>query len=427
MNEEITIRKFIEIIFKRKIVICIFTIIATLISGIYSFLIMEPLYSSSTILLTNPIEKSNNNNEGIIGVLDTLAIYPVMSIDSYKEQVITNTVLTNAINELSQIYVNEETIQLQDLIRNISVEIISKTNLIRISVLDKDPEKATVIANCVADNFIKYISDNTKKFEKQTTSIIEEMLKDEEKKLEEQAKKMQEYLKNSHNIEQLKLEIQSLHTLIDEYKTYLIDVEKQIDSDSAALSVLLDGEKTFSGIKIDNDIKINVPLDNNNENQNIELSVGSGNELQASLVIIKTTDIETRLIQNMAEKYSLESKINELEDRLIGMQSILTEEEYKYNSIKRNYDLAEETYNAYLDRHKEAILASTANMGESTIIVLSPAITPLNPSGHGKIYYLAIGVFIGLVLGVITSFLIEFWPDNTSDHKKTLKTMDNAK
>lgn len=423
MNEEITLRELIEMILKRKWLICIITAAAILLSGIYSFFILKPTYSASATLLANPIEnKQTGITAGINEMVDSLAVFPDMTIDTYKEQVINSTVLTNTINELNLTNDSGEAIQWSTLAKKLSVEKVGNTNLLKITVKDKDPEMAAKIANSVADKFIKYVSDNTRKFGEQATAVIEEQLKNEESKLEEEAKKLKEYLANSQNIDQLKLEVQSLYNKIDSYNMQLIDTEKQIQSDTDALKVLLGGKDTFSDVNLD-DIKLNVPFDNSNSNQDLEISVKSGNELQDALVTIKATEIETRLVQNNAEKSSLEAKIKELEDRLKETQSLLAEEEYKYNAILRNYDLAEQTYNAYLDRHKEAVLAATSNIGESAIIVSAPATVPIVPSNHGKLFYLVIGTFIGLIFGVFVAFVVGYWKE--TDPRKREQFREN--
>jgi uncharacterized protein involved in exopolysaccharide biosynthesis len=227
--------------------------------------------------------------------------------------------------------------------------------------------------------------------------------------MEEQSKKMQEYLAKSQNVQQIKMEIQALYDNITKYKMDLISAEKQIASDGEALKTLLQGKNTFSGISLDNEINFNVPLDNDNTYQNIEINISSSNELQKALITIKATEIETRLIQNQAEKNSLQTKVKELENRLIDTQTILAEEEYKYNAIQRNYNLAEQTYNAYLDRHKEALVTATSNIGESTIIISSPATIPIEPSSHGKLFYIAIATFLGLFMGVFIALFGAYW------------------
>lgn len=419
-EEELTLREIIEMIFKRKRLICIITVVAILLSGIYGVFFLKPTYRASATLLANPIEsKQTDQTEGIDEMINMLAVYPNMTIDTYKEQVINSIVLTNTINELNLTDSDGKTMQWSALERSISVEIAGNTNLLKITAKNKEPEMAAKIANSIANNFIKYISNNTRKFGEQATSLIEERLEEEEEKLEEEAKKLKDYLANSQSIDQLKLELQGLSDQINTYKINLNDVEKQIKSDSETLKVLLNGKKTFSGIEQDSDIKLNVPLNNDSsdENQNIELNIDSSNKLQNALVTIKATEIETRLIQNQAEKKSLNEKIQELEDKLKDTQTMLAEEEYKYNAIQRSYNLAEQTYNAYLDRHKEAVLAASSNIGESAIIVSAPATIPIEPSNHGKLFFLAVGTFIGFVLSIFISLILTFW-ENTAPRKE---------
>lgn len=411
MRDEITLRDLINIIFKRKMLICIVTAVALFISGIYSFFIMEPEYSASTTLLANPIEnKQIDLASGITEMIDSLAIYPNMTIDTYKEQVINSTILTDVINEFNLTDSKGKKVQWRKLADKVSADVIKNTNLLKITVKNKDPEMAVKIANSVSDKFIKYISDNTRKFGEQAKSIIEESLNEEKMKLEEESKKLQEYLANSQNIEQIRLEIQSLNGKINTYNMQLVDVEKQINTDSEALSVLLNGQKKLGNVNLDNEnnIKLNIGLDDSNSSQEMEIEINSSNDLKNSLIIIKTTEIETRLIQNLAEKTSLEEKIKELEVRLKDMRTLLAEEEYKYNTVQRNYNLVEQTYNAYLDRHKKAVLAATSDVGESSIIVSEQATIPIEPSNHGKFFYLAVGTFLGLMIGITIALILGY-------------------
>ena len=410
MREEITLRELVEIIFEKKKLICIITAVAILVSGIYSFFILDPEYSASAVLLTNPIESDQNvHTDGIDDMISSLSVYPNMTIETYKEQVINSTVLSNTINELQLTNSDGKLILWDELVDAVSVEIVNKTNLLKITVKDKNPEQAAKIANSLANNFIKYISGNAKKFGEQTTSILEELLEEEERKLEEESKKLREYLANSHNIEQLKLEISSLYDKINSYSMSLINVEKQIETDTATLKVLLGDKKTISGINLDSDIKLDIPLNSGDSDQKIEINIDSSNKLQNALLTIKATELETRLIQNQAEKKSLEDKIKELEKRLKDTQTLLAEEEYKYNTIQRNYRLAEQTYNAYLERHKEAVLAASSNIGETAIIISTSATIPLKPSSHGKLFYLAIGSCAGFIISVGIALLMGYW------------------
>lgn len=404
MNKEITLREIIELIIKRKWLICIITITTLLLSAIYCFFIQKPYYSASVTLLGKPIEDKQTSITDISGMVDTVAVYPNMTLDTYKEQVINSIVLTDTINDLNLTNSDGELIQWSELARKISVDKINNTNMLRVTVNDSDPQAAAKIANSIADNFIEFISDNTRKFGEQAMSLIEEKLKEEENKIKEEAIKLKEYLSNSHNIEQLKLEKQGLLDKINQYSMKLIDVEKQIQTDSKVLEDFVGGKYASVPADNQNDIMYNIPL-----GKDVEIIITSADDLKGTLQTIKLSEIENRLLENQAEKLSLETKIDELVARLNDTQVLLAEEEYKYNAIIRDYNLAEQKYNAYSVRHKEAVLAATSSIGENAIIVSSPATEPNKPASHGKGFYLALGLSIGLLISAIVTFSMAFW------------------
>jgi len=410
MREDITIRELIEMILKGKWLICIITAASILLSGIYSFFKVVPVYSATATLLANPIKGSDGNlTKGIDEVINSLAKYPDMTIDTYKEQFINYTVLNDTIKELELTDQEGNPIRWDLLAKRIKVDIVNNANLLAVTVNDTNPEKAAKIANALANNFIDYISNNTKQIGEQSISFIEEQLKEEEKKLEEQSKIMQEYLANSHNVEQLKMEVETLYNQINNYDMQLIDVEKQIESDKVALDDVLKMQEDFTGIALDDSVDISIPL--NSDEQYIEMNIDSNNKLQKALLTIRTTEIQTRLIQNLAEKESLQSKLKDLKSRLKETQTLLAEEEYKYESIIRNYELAKQAYNAYIDRYNEALVVATSNFGKSALILASPAAIPVEPSNRGKVYYLAMGAIVGFMIGILVAFVVGYWKE----------------
>ncbi len=59
LEEEINLRELIEVIINGKVVIVAITIVAVLISGIYSFFIISPTYQATTTITVNQHFKMN--------------------------------------------------------------------------------------------------------------------------------------------------------------------------------------------------------------------------------------------------------------------------------------------------------------------------------------------------------------------------------
>lgn len=411
-TEEISLRELIEILLKGKKTIAIITIIAMVLSLLVSFFILSPQYEASTTLITSPIVSNEVEINSLKNVTDLINQYPSMTVETYKEQIKTPQLLEKTIKELELKNDKGEYISISSLAKKTTVNSIKDTNLITIKVNDIDPEKATLIANTLSDNFIDLISENNRKIGEQAAKTIEEQIKVEEKNLNAKSKKLAEYISQNKSVTELKSEVNSIISQLTSYKATLNDIEKSIERDKAALTVLLGANEGMSSINL-NDISINI-TNNGNITEEIQTDINQPDELQAALLRIKTTEIETNLIKNIAEKEALDAKIQELKNGLKESQTTLAEEEYKYNSVNREFQLANQAYNAYQQRHKEAVLAAAAEIGKSSIIISSYAITPEYPVSPNKKLNLAISLVLGLMIGIFVVFFKSYWKDTAA-------------
>lgn len=441
MKSEISIRELIEILLKGKWIIIIAVIITSIISEIGSIILVKPVYEAVAILSTTPMTSDNKTTTTDIdynAMIDTIGKYPDMTVDTYKEQFINPVVLSETISELNLLDKNGKKISNNALAQRINVSTIEGTNLLKVIVKDSDSARSAEIANTLSKKVIEFISDSTKKLGVASTVKIEELMKDEEAKLEEQAKILQEYINVSPNVDQMKLEVTSLNDKIIKYKSDLYDVEEKIMSDQTALNEL---KGSNQGADVSDHIKVNIPIktdnntnsntNNNTDNKADNDTVGNNDnskdndielqfdlnssKLDASITTIGITEMKLRLVQNSAKQNSLNTKIGDMEKRLNEVQSELTIEEYKYNALKRKYDLAEQTYNSYLDRYKQAVITAASDLGDSAIIISSPATTPVEESGHGRMFYLAVGATLGVMIGILVVYFKAYW--KTSDPK----------
>ena len=297
-----------------------------------------------------------------------------MSVETYKEQFLNSEVLQAAIKELDLKDESGNLMKIRSLREKVTVEVIDGTNLIKVSVRDRDPQLASDIVNTLNEKFIDFITAMTKRKSLQAVEAITEQLEVEKKALDEEAKKKRDYLMSSQDIEILNQEIVTLRDQLTAYKSSLIDVDKQIEADLISLKTM---EK--SGIRSNIDIveiesKIQLKgtqtggqavLGENGENSNsnnansykatdsstmeqaIEIKLTNTSNLSDAMLTAQRTQIETRLVQNVSEKEVLEKKIDELQQRLSDLRATLATEEYKYNEVMRDYELAEASFEAY--------------------------------------------------------------------------------
>lgn len=149
-NDEIDLKKFFRILWKSKETIIIITIIAILLGFIYTMYILKPKYTAYTKLI---MVQTNSNKDSSQGVTSTDVSLNDKLISTYQSLATTNSVVREVINNLN-LDENED-----ELKNEISVTTEKSTQVLKISVTDDDPQKATDIANELSNVFAKKVSE----------------------------------------------------------------------------------------------------------------------------------------------------------------------------------------------------------------------------------------------------------------------------
>ena len=148
--EEIDLREFIMLFWNRKVSIILITIIFMLIGIIYSVGFVTPKYTSSTTLLLATSESSNSKTNTITTSDITLNS---KLVSTYSELVKSKNVTRQVISNLG---IDETEDELRD---SITVSSVKDTELIKISVTDKNATNAYNIANEIAKVFTQKVSE----------------------------------------------------------------------------------------------------------------------------------------------------------------------------------------------------------------------------------------------------------------------------
>ena len=148
--EEMDLKEFLMLFWNRKVSIILITIIFMLIGIIYSVGFVTPKYTSSTTLLLATSESANSKTNTITTSDITLNS---KLVSTYSELVKSKNVTRQVISNLGI----DET---EDELRNsITVNSVKDTELIKISVTDKNATNAYNIANEIAKVFTQKVSE----------------------------------------------------------------------------------------------------------------------------------------------------------------------------------------------------------------------------------------------------------------------------
>ncbi len=150
--EDIDLKELFMIFWNKKIQIILLVILFAIIGAIYTIGFITPMYTSSTTLVL-ATSGSENTQDATNSITTTDVTLNSKLVSTYSELVKSKKVLRKVISNLN-IDVEEE-----ELRKNITVSSVKDTELIEITVANKNPKYSAQIANEIAKVFSEEVNE----------------------------------------------------------------------------------------------------------------------------------------------------------------------------------------------------------------------------------------------------------------------------
>lgn len=149
--EELDLKELFSMFWSKKAEIVFITLILMVVGIVYSYFFITPVYTAKTdLVLVQSSSTMSQTGDSTITTTDITMNSKLVS--TYSEIIKKNTVLGQVATNLN---IPEE--KIEELKDNISVNAVSNTEIIEITVKDKDPNYATEVANEIAKVFSEKI------------------------------------------------------------------------------------------------------------------------------------------------------------------------------------------------------------------------------------------------------------------------------
>ena len=145
--EELDLKQLFKIFWNKRLHIISIVLVFLIIGSIYSFAFVKPKYKAYTTLVLAQSDVLTSEGDKLQGITQTELTINQKLVPTYSELVKTNNILREVISELN-LNVGED-----ELRKNVAVSLVEDTELIKISVTNKNAEDAKNIANKIAEIF----------------------------------------------------------------------------------------------------------------------------------------------------------------------------------------------------------------------------------------------------------------------------------
>ena len=153
--EELDLKQLLKVFWNKRLHIITIVLVFLIIGSIYSFAFVKPKYKAYTTLVlaqADVMVKDGENASGQ-GITQTELTLNQKLVPTYSELVKTKNVLREVIREL-RLNVNED-----ELKKNVTVKLVEDTELIQITVTNRNALDAKNIANKIAEIFSDRIKE----------------------------------------------------------------------------------------------------------------------------------------------------------------------------------------------------------------------------------------------------------------------------
>ncbi len=149
METELDLRDYIRIIRKRIWLILSIVVVTSLITGLVSIFVLEPIYEASTKLIVNQSRTDIGLSELDINTVNL----NIRLIDTYKEIIKTPAIMNKVAEQHPEWKLSPE-----QLVNKVQVSSVNNTQVMTLVVQDLSQSKAANIVNAISNVFIEEIS-----------------------------------------------------------------------------------------------------------------------------------------------------------------------------------------------------------------------------------------------------------------------------
>ena len=427
MEEEVSLYDLFEVLSRRKklmwgIFLLVFAL-GILYAGYMRYSSKD--YEAVATIMVNTVSLTGivQSEDAYENLLNATISYPQFTNETYMTIATSIVIIEKLIGNLDP----SENYTVQSLSKKLKAEYSEKTNLMKLTVKDKNPERAAEIANnwvivfkealneSIQDQFNKIIELVTIRVDadrkdldwvSQEIELIKEKNMDRIVIQKEMDKLTEQYLDYQKTLVDLdfivkvqEVEIQKTKESLEK-ESQFIEIKKSILNEPIIMGYLLSTEGPIEPMSFS--------IISQELNQNyIELSR-------------KLADLEICLAGDLKRKETLQESgiIEDLHKKILGKQTQLLKLEKELGTLEKQYEVYFNNYQTSFRKLDEIKTLTSAWTEDTNVTLLSKAIPPPEPTrGTSAKLILAVAAVVGLFLAIFMAFFVEFL-DKMKQYKK---------
>ncbi|MFZ5596167.1 MAG: polysaccharide biosynthesis tyrosine autokinase [Bacillota bacterium] len=381
--EVIDLREKLQVLFKWKWVIVLITAAAVAAGAVWSFFIAKPVYEAKVMLLvtmSSDKQAAAKSTDDLESLINSVSRIPQLTMNTYVNQLKSEILLQRVADKLS---LDPGVYSPGVLSSIITATAVKDSNLIDIRVQHNDPAMSSKIANTLSEQYLALISEKNQTQMNRSVGFLDTQRQNVEKELAAVTQSLEAFESQPGGVPFLEQQFTSKNEDLSKYQSMLNETKVNLSQAGAGLE---ETKKQLAAAKPDSPDYARL-----------------SQELAAR---------ETAVKEQQARLSAVEGVIAQIRQELNAIQSDLARKKAKKENLEAEKKRLEDARNLLAQKVTETQIAGSIDLGETSIMVVSPAMVPSVPVKPDKVKNTAMAFGLGLVLSIFVAFLLEYL-DNT--------------
>ena len=427
MEEEVSLYDLFEVLSRRKklmwgIFLLVFAL-GILYAGYMRYSSKD--YEAVATIMVNPVSLTGivQSEDAYENLLNATISYPQFTNETYMTIATSIVIIEKLIGNLDP----SENYTVQSLSKKLKAEYSEKTNLMKLTVKDKNPERAAEIANNWAIVFKEALNESIQDQFNKIIELVTIRVDADRKDLDWISQEIE--LIKEKNMDRIVIQ-KEMDKLTEQYLDYqktLVDLDfivKVQEVEIQKTKESLEKESQFIEIKksiLNEPIIMGYLLSTEGPIEPMSFSIIS-QELNQNYIELsrKLADLEICLAGDLKRKETLKESgiIEDLHKKILGKQTQLLKLEKELGTLEKQYEVYFNNYQTSFRKLDEIKTLTSAWTEDTNVTLLSKAIPPSEPTrGTSAKLILAVATVAGLFLAIFMAFFVEFL-DKMKQYKK---------
>ncbi|MEW6726184.1 MAG: Wzz/FepE/Etk N-terminal domain-containing protein [Bacillota bacterium] len=402
IEETIDLREYFRVLAKWKKLIALGTLLAVLTSAVLSFFVLPPVYEAKILLLVTQAatqQRVTSQGQGLEEVVGALSRLPQMTMNTYLGQVKSETLMQRVINNLG---LDPALYTPVSLASQIQASVQKDANLIEVKVRNGDPRLAARIANTLAQEYLKLISEKNQEQMARSVDFLQKQKEAAAKDLEKAIAALKKFEEQPRGVAVLEEEFKGKTAELSAYRAQLNAAEVQMRQLAAGVdrleSELVGIPATVQVEKADPETGRTYTLQDTNP-----VYVSVSEQLNQKRAALAEKEAETAALHELVDRLEIEAE--QIRGELVGKKA-------KFEALQDEVTRLKETTSLLAQKTTETQIARSMDLGQTSVVVVSEAGIPSAPVKPNKKLNIAVAFVLGLMVFTGLAFILEHL-DNT--------------